>query len=187
MRQTILALTFVACARLAAAQTSRAIVPSLGGFWDNVQVSGVANQLRCFVYPAPFTIPAATHLSAFVTVPRAGIILGVAIYPNSDTAGPLASISVSAAAAGLATGTVAAYALTAGTLYRWCACAGHTQINIHGISNGGGAGDLASQLMNAGGTRIALATSVCATGVPPATTGALSSVDLGAFVVGVDS
>ena len=185
--RTVCMLAVVALVGVAAAQTvGRAVVP-FGGLWDNVPVSAVAGQLRCFVYPAPYTITGATHLSGSLTVARAGSFVGLSIYPNSDSAAPLASIAVSSTTAGVITATVASFSLTAGTVYRWCACGAHNSIQIMGIQNGGGAGDLASQLMNAGGTRFGLATNTCTSGAAPSTTGTLSTIDIGAYVFGVDS
>jgi len=149
-----------------------------------VGMGGLSNQLRCARFVPPLTLTV-TKLAFAVVTSAVNSVGGIAVYQDADAGTRLlttSGLATTSAGAKTATG-LPAQTLVAGTAYRYCWCNSTLLPKAEGVAAGGG------QLMNLAGAfvpSLGTAANPCAAGVPPVTTGVLTSANID-IVVGLAS
>lgn len=163
--------------------TPHLILPTYGGV-ENQRLSSLsaANALHCWRLPTRLGVTGATKMASGMTVGTgvAGTVIGFGIYPDSDTGPAFATISGAANLTGPVSATgLPSFALTEAQIVRLCVCASSNAAGFGGyigIFEAAAAASNKDALVNVNVTRAAIGASVCTVGVPPSTTGALSTL-----------
>lgn len=145
---------------------SASYFPDIVGAW----ATGMsADTFYCAVLSPPVSIVNAATLRASVTAGAS--VLGIGIYANADAGAALASGSIAVSVDGPAVIIVPNFTMVGGIAYRVCVCGGSGG-NILAAATYNG--PPVAFLANTFSTIVGIAANTCTTGVPPATTGALT-------------